>query len=93
MLRIRFAEVKYFQEKMNIPKRLFFIWLGDHIPLYAKFSISEYKKINPDFEITFLTYKISEIEEIFFTKKTRNRYDQLLLNAINEILLHKDKYR
>lgn len=78
---------------MNIPKQLFFIWLGDQIPLYANFSISEYKKINPDFEITFLTYKIFEIEEIFFTKKTRNRYDQLLLNAINEILLHKDKYK
>lgn len=78
---------------MNIPKRIFFIWLGDQIPLYAKFSVKEYKKINPGFEIIFINYKIIEIEQIFFSKKITNKYDQLLLNAINEIIFHKDKYK
>lgn len=78
---------------ITIPKHLFFIWLGDQIPLYVTFSIEEYKKLNPSFEITFIKYKISEIEKIYNSKKIQNEYDQLILNAINEIILHKDTYK
>lgn len=34
-----------------IPKRLIFIWLGSEIPVYGKFCMENFKKVNPDFEI------------------------------------------
>ena len=37
-----------------IPKRLFFIWIGNNVPPYVDFCINAFKKVNSDFEIEFV---------------------------------------
>jgi mannosyltransferase OCH1-like enzyme len=69
-----------------IPKKIFFIWLGNNIPLYIKYVINEYKKINPDFSINFIHYNINQIENIFYNKDIYNIYDKLLYNSILSII-------
>lgn len=44
-----------------IPKILHFIWFGPNLPSYASFSISQFKKMNPDFKINLQHWKMSEI--------------------------------
>lgn len=36
---------------ISIPKNLVFIWIGEHIPEYTKFSIQKFKQVNPDFNV------------------------------------------
>lgn len=71
-----------------IPKILHFIWIGNHIPLYAMFSIQSFKKINKTFSIHFLHYTIEQIENI----DVKNDDDYLLQKAINGILCKCNKY-
>ena len=76
-----------------IPRQLFFIWLGDDVPLYAKYSMNAYKELNPDFKINFIHYNVTEIENIYFNNHIKTKYDELLLNSINEILNNIKKYK
>lgn len=46
-----------------IPKILHFIWFGPNLPNYARFSICQFKKMNPDFKINLQHWKMSEIDK------------------------------
>lgn len=76
-----------------ILKNIFLIWLGDKIPLYVKYVVNEYKIINPTFNVKFIHYSIKQIEDIYFNKNIRNKYDQLLYNSIIAIITHNDLYK
>jgi hypothetical protein len=39
---------------IEIPKRLFFIWFGNQIPDFVRFSIENHKIINKNFQIVFI---------------------------------------
>lgn len=48
-----------------IPRRLFFIWLGYHLPKYALFAINAFKKMNPSFEVKIVYRSIKQLENIY----------------------------
>ena len=56
-----------------IPKQLFFIWLGDNRPDYVNFAVNVFKKVNPDFNVDLIEWKIKDIE---------NPKDELLRKSI-----------
>ena len=55
---------------------MYFIWFGENKPPYVDFSISTFKKINPDFEIFF----INEIN----IRTSKNPYVIECLEKIND---------
>ena len=55
--------------------------------------MNAYKELNPDFKINFIHYNVTEIENIYFNNYIETKYDELLLNSINEILNSIKKYR
>ena len=42
---------------IQIPKNIFFIWIGEKIPAYAKNAIIAFKQVNPAFQIYFKYFK------------------------------------
>ena len=72
-----------------IPKRIFFIWLGNK-PEYADFCINSFKKVNPEFDFRFINYTIEQLENI--NNCTVCEYDEDLINCINYVKNGKDKY-
>lgn len=43
-----------------IPKQLFFIWIGNDIPNFVNYSISNFKKVNPDFQVDLIYDNIED---------------------------------
>lgn len=76
----------------QIPKNLFMIWIGDHVPNYVQFSISAYKHANPSFNIQLVSYTIKQLEDIY-AGKLATIYDKLLNDAIFDILNKNEKYK
>ena len=68
-----------------IPKRLFFIWIGDTQPNYVDFCINSFKEANKKFEIEFIKYSISDIEN----RNIVSKYDHNVYNCIDYILSDK----
>ena len=69
-----------------IPKHLFFIWFGDNEPNYVRFSIRNFFNVNPDFDINFLRYTISEIEN----RKKVSKYDHIVYKCLDYIVNSRD---
>lgn len=75
---------------VKIPKLLHFIWFGDDIPQYAEFSIENFLKVNPDFEINFVTRTIDEINGIKMNGIIENKIDEVISKSINRISSSKE---
>lgn len=60
---------------IEIPKRLFFIWFGNQIPDFVRFSIENYKIINKNFKIVFIQRNIKQLEDIILRNNIQNEYD------------------
>lgn len=71
-----------------IPKRLFFIWLGDEVPSYAQTSMSAFKKVNPDFDAIFLHYTIDQLQRIW----DGGEDDPPAKRALSRVLEEQDDY-
>ena len=55
-----------------IPKKIFFIWIGNNIPKYVDFSINTFKNTNPDFNIELIhieNLKTSDNIDVIETKE------------------------
>lgn len=74
----------------KIPKILHFIWFGDVIPEYVSFSIENFRKVNPDFEIDFVNRTLDEINDIKMNNVTKNKTDELILKSMERILSNED---
>lgn len=79
-----------------IPKKIFFVWLGNNKPNYVNYTISKFKELNPTFNIELIEYNISELEYIGdiekgkMTKTIKYSHDWLLNLAIHYT---KEKYK
>lgn len=80
--------------KIQIPKRLFFIWFGNSQPKYVDFCIQNFKRVNLDFEIVFLRKTVKEIEEIWLKNVINDEYDEVIkrcsFDIINECGIYED---
>ena len=70
---------------MKIPKILHFIWFGSELPDYAKFSIENFRNVNPDFEINLVQRNKNEIDNIIFGNTT-DVIDNTIKKSIKRIL-------
>lgn len=73
---------------VQIPKKLFMIWLGDKVPSYASFSAKAFQQVNPDFEIAFIHRTVQQLEDIW----TGKLEDKPLKRALERVLLDEDPY-
>lgn len=64
-----------------IPKTLYMIWIGDSIPVYAEKAVSAYKEYNKDFNVVFLNYTVSQMENIPESDPT-DMYDLCFRNTV-----------
>jgi mannosyltransferase OCH1-like enzyme len=74
--------VKNIDEK--IPTNIHFVWIGDIIPDYVYFSMTHYKKINPEFNICLFYRTINQIKKI----KSGNLIfddDHIVINSLDRI--------
>ena len=60
-----------------IPKQLFFIWLGDNKPKYVDFAVNTFKKVNSDFKVDLMEWKINDIE---------NPKDEILKKSVDRAI-------
>ena len=72
----------------HIPKQLFFIWIGDIVPSYAKTSINAFKQVNPDFEVTLLHHTDSSLERVWNGSES----DPPFKRALERVLKGQDSY-
>lgn len=72
----------------QIPKRLFFIWLGNQVPSYASASMQAFQQVNPDFEIALLHYTDAQLEKIWHGEVQ----DPPLRRALQRVLMMADDY-
>ena len=55
-----------------------------------EFSIENFHKVNPDFEINFVTRTIDEINEIKINGIIENKIDEVISKSINRISSNKE---
>ena len=75
----------------NIPKNIFMVWFGDVLPLYINNTLSEYRRINPEFNVKLVWYKFDQFKDALDKKNILNEYDEILYDTANKIL-HDDFY-
>jgi mannosyltransferase OCH1-like enzyme len=74
------------KEKIEIPKRLFFIWFGNQCPNHVFFCIENFKRKNPDFEIVFLRKNVKQIDDIWLNDAIYDKYDLTIKKCQQEII-------
>lgn len=72
----------------NIPKILWFIWLGDNKPNYADYTMKTFKEVNPDFQINFLNCTTEQLNNLSYDTNYTG-YDKDIFFCIEEILNYK----
>lgn len=76
----------------TIPKKLFFIWLGNRVPKYAATSMQAFQKVNPDFEVILVHRTTKQLENIWTSESLSDTYDIALKKALKRVLLEEDSY-
>lgn len=77
-----------FTVSTKIPKKLFMLWLGDHVPEYAGFSARAFQQVNPDFQLFFIHYTIQQLRDI----QNGQLEDNALKRALDRTIMCDDPY-
>ena len=69
-----------------IPKKIFFVWLGDNKPNYVDFAINAFRDVNPSFDTQLIHYSDNDIE---LSKKFEGPISKILSKECIQSKLHK----
>ena len=66
------SHIEFIDDYMEtIPKNLIFVWIGDNVPEWAKFSMNQFKIVNPQYNIIFkhiIDWNSSIDEDVVYVK-------------------------